>query len=205
MRSSCPTPACRRHDAHRPAARRASSTTRSSCCCAAPLRAPGRRTRRGERATSGAASLVPHPRPRQISRPRSLPRAFVIAFVRRHCARTWRPAGRPGSESGRRRRKPCTQHATTTEAGSEHDSGCRWLHPWATRASCDVVVTTRPSRARAWQFQSAGETGRARQRQKRPAGTHHGAAPPHSLCPCLGLLPALPARSAGTSARPRCC
>jgi hypothetical protein len=118
-----------------------------------PLARAGERGARG--ATNGAASFRT---PDIASRPSpSPPRAFVIAFVRRHSAPPWRIGG-PGSG----RRKPRTHRSI--ESGSEHDSGCRCIcMQFCMCASCNVTVT-RPSRARACQFQSAG---RQRQNDRR--------------------------------------
>lgn len=210
MRSRCPTPACRRHDAPRAAARRASSATRSSCCCAAPLRAPGRRTRRGGRAGDkwSSYSLVPHPRPTDRYRV-SLPRAFVIAFVRRHSARTWRPAGE--------RERTETEEALHA-ARDDHRSGfrTRFRLPLAaplghTRVmQRGGVVTTRPSRARAGSGSGSGSfrargrlavAGRGKNGRRElimaPLRRIHSAPVWACFLPC--------SRSAGTSARPRCC
>jgi len=154
--------ACRRHDAPRPCRdARVVDDTIMLLCRAPRSRGPANEARAGGDKWS---SLVPHT-PHQISyRVASLPRAFVIAFVRRHSARPpWRIGG-PGSGSGRERteRKPCT-HRSIDRIGvqSTHDSGCRCIcnsawhgtRPWAMCASCNVTVTTRPSGARACQFQ----------------------------------------------------
>jgi len=140
-------------------------------------------------ATSGAASFRT---PDIASRPSpSPPRAFVIAFVRRHSAPPWRI----GRRAGERERTEEATHASIDRIGFRarfrlplHLQFCMARHAPLGHVRVMQRDGDAPEPSARLPVPERGPA-----EAKRPARTHHGVAPPHSLCPCLGLLP-VPAR-----------